>query len=369
MRYNLNEKWLALGTTVLLVGLILGSIGNAVIIENKQVSNMPADNGMSLNLNESYTNLTVFEVWDMLNDTSNGIQIPIDVRTDGEWKNEHIDTPLPEHPQHYRLDLLQNETWLQEFMTLYEGEEVILYCKSGYRSFVATNILVDNNFTGTIYNMPGGILGWKAAGLPTHGNQPPDAPMITGPTEGKAGVEYEYTFNATDPDGEDVYYYIDWGDDNYSGWFGPYFSGENVSVNHTWDEMGTYDINAKAKDIYDDEGNWSEPFTIVIVEPIIEIGKITGRFFKIKAKIKNIGNGTADNVSWNITLIGGSISKGRYSSGEIEIIPANGETTVRSESIFGFGKIVVKVTVEISGDASDTKWQDAFAILFFVLML
>ncbi len=174
MRYNLNEKWLALGTTVLLIGLIFGSIGNAVIIENKQVSNMPADNGMFSNLNNDYTNITVYEAWDMLNDTSNGIQIPVDVRTDGEWNTEHIDTPPPEDPIHYCLDLLQNETGLQEFMTLYEGEEVILYCKSGYRSFVATNILIDNNFTGTIYNMIGGILAWKAAGFPTKNESEPD---------------------------------------------------------------------------------------------------------------------------------------------------------------------------------------------------
>ncbi|UCF12213.1 MAG: rhodanese-like domain-containing protein [Thermoplasmatales archaeon] len=174
MRYNLNRKWLAFGTTVLLMGLIFGSTGNAVIIENKQRYNMATNNGISSNLNNDYTNITVYEAWDMLNDTSNGIQIPVDVRTDGEWNSEHIDTPPPEDPIHYCLDLLQNETGLQEFMTLFEGEEVVLYCKSGYRSFVATNILVDNNFTGTIYNMLGGILAWKAAGFPTKNESEPD---------------------------------------------------------------------------------------------------------------------------------------------------------------------------------------------------
>ena len=173
MQNNVYKKWLTLGIITLMIGFIFGSAVNAIRFENKQAFDMPTDNSTILNLNNNYTNITVYEAWDMLNDTSNGIQIPIDVRTDGEWNNEHIDTPPPEDPIHYCLDLLQNETGLQEFMALYEGEEVILYCKSGYRSFVATTILIDNNFTGTIYNMIGGILAWKAAGLPTEGEGVP----------------------------------------------------------------------------------------------------------------------------------------------------------------------------------------------------
>lgn len=174
MQNNMIKKWATLGITALIIGLIFGSAGNAVIIENQQAFDMPTNNGMPSNLDDGYTNITVYEAWDMLNDTSNGIQIPIDVRTDGEWNTEHIDTPPPEDPIHYCLDLLQNETGLQEFMALYEGEEVILYCGSGYRSFVATNILIDNNFTGTIYNMIGGILAWNAAGFPTKNENEPD---------------------------------------------------------------------------------------------------------------------------------------------------------------------------------------------------
>ncbi len=42
-------------------------------------------------------------------------------------------------------------------------------------------------------------------------NNPPDTPTIDGPTSGKVGVEYNYTFHALDPEYDDVYYYIDWG--------------------------------------------------------------------------------------------------------------------------------------------------------------
>ncbi|MBU1941896.1 MAG: FG-GAP repeat protein, partial [Candidatus Thermoplasmatota archaeon] len=43
-------------------------------------------------------------------------------------------------------------------------------------------------------------------------NQPPNTPTITGTTNGKAGVEYDYTFTTTDPDDDEVYYWITWGD-------------------------------------------------------------------------------------------------------------------------------------------------------------
>jgi len=89
-------------------------------------------------------------------------------------------------------------------------------------------------------------------------NDPPDPPTITGPLSGTAGEEYEYTFTATDPDGDDVFYYIDWGDDVFEEWIGPYTSGEEIDVTHIWDEQGTYEIKAKAKDIYGAESEWGE---------------------------------------------------------------------------------------------------------------
>ena len=84
-------------------------------------------------------------------------------------------------------------------------------------------------------------------------NQPPNAPSIDGETSGKAGKEYEYTFNAIDPDGDNIKYFIDWGDDN-TEWTDFHASGTDVKVKHTWSEKGTYNITAKAKDIHGAEG-------------------------------------------------------------------------------------------------------------------
>ena len=94
-------------------------------------------------------------------------------------------------------------------------------------------------------------------------NNPPNTPEINGSTNGKVGVQYTYDFLATDPDGDDVYYFIFWGDGNNSGWFGPFNSSIEISINYSWNEKGTYIINAKAKDVYGNESNWAT-FTVTI---------------------------------------------------------------------------------------------------------
>jgi outer membrane protein assembly factor BamB len=75
----------------------------------------------------------------------------------------------------------------------------------------------------------------------------PSAPIINGPTEGRKGREYSFTFKSLDPYDDDVYYYIEWGDGKKEEWMGPYSSGEKVTVNHTWKNEKTYTIRSRAK--------------------------------------------------------------------------------------------------------------------------
>jgi len=90
----------------------------------------------------------------------------------------------------------------------------------------------------------------------TKSSLPPSPPTITGPAKGKVGVATEYNFTTIDPDGDQVYYYIDWGDHTNSSWIGPYVSGDEIAQSHTWSKKGTYTIKAKAKDIYGNESDW-----------------------------------------------------------------------------------------------------------------
>lgn len=89
-------------------------------------------------------------------------------------------------------------------------------------------------------------------------NNAPLNPTIQGPSSGRIQREIEFTFVTTDPDGDDVYYCIDWGDDSEEVCLGPYKSGEEVKAKHTWVEEGAYAIRIKAKDINDLESDWVE---------------------------------------------------------------------------------------------------------------
>jgi len=222
-----------------------------------RVSNINGNTPQKSNACEIY-NITVYEAWDLLTNTSDGIQHPIDVRYDYEWYSGFVDTPYPENTHWYCLDLLKNETGLQIFLDTYAGEEVIMYCKGGYRSLVAS-YLICSNFTGKIYNMLGGITAWIAAGLPIRNNTPPATPDIDGPTKGTAGIEYDFEFSTVDDEGDTVFYWILWGDGCPAiEWIGPYESGEIVTLSHTFQNQGTYNVSAQAKDFYGNTSDWAE---------------------------------------------------------------------------------------------------------------
>ena len=88
-------------------------------------------------------------------------------------------------------------------------------------------------------------------------NRPPNDPTITGPRKGKAGVAYVFNFWTTDPENQNVSYFIDWGDNTSNGWSYYYKSGQSVHYSHTFDKWDFYAIRCKAKDPLGAESNWS----------------------------------------------------------------------------------------------------------------
>jgi outer membrane protein assembly factor BamB len=88
------------------------------------------------------------------------------------------------------------------------------------------------------------------------GNSKPSIPTINGILIGKIKQSYEYKIYSTDPENENISYYVDWGDGTNSGWTRPYPSGQEQILNHTWNKKGTYMIKAKARDIHDQESDW-----------------------------------------------------------------------------------------------------------------
>jgi hypothetical protein len=84
-------------------------------------------------------------------------------------------------------------------------------------------------------------------------NHPPSRPVIYYEHRIVRGVEFDYYFNATDPDGEDVRFHIDWGDATPES-TDFVKSGEVVTVGHTYFTQGIYSIYAYAEDIHNARG-------------------------------------------------------------------------------------------------------------------
>jgi predicted secreted protein len=95
-------------------------------------------------------------------------------------------------------------------------------------------------------------------------NQPPTVPLINGSDIGEVGEKVNFSFVSEDNEEDKIYYYVDWGDGTFDDWLGPFNSGEEAILSHAWEIEGTYNIISKAKDIYNEESDWSEPFIIRI---------------------------------------------------------------------------------------------------------
>ena len=86
-------------------------------------------------------------------------------------------------------------------------------------------------------------------------NNQPEIPIINGPTTGKPGVIYDYDFsNCIDPDGDNMTYYVEWGDGGVDEGFVE--SGGTFSLSHSWSTKGGYTIKTKLTDVYGAEGDW-----------------------------------------------------------------------------------------------------------------
>jgi hypothetical protein len=120
-------------------------------------------------------------------------------------------------------------------------------------------------------NMDGGHtktgVQWQPFGDPTlkiaSDSQPPLKPEPpVGPTTGSIREDQTYTAVTTDPEGNNIYYLFDWGDDTISPWLGPFDSGDECEASHSWNSRGNYEIKVKARDTNGKISEWSDPLPI-----------------------------------------------------------------------------------------------------------
>lgn len=199
-----------------------------------------------------------------------------------------------------------------------------------------------------------------AFAIPYITNEPPltpDAP--TGPDQGVTNVEYTFTASTTDPEGDPIEYWFEWGDGENSGWVSP------GSAKHAWTSAGAFEVTVKARDDNGGESDFSPAHIINIISgPLIEIKKVKGGLFRVTAQINNTGATTATDVQWTITIEGGAWT-GKETNGTIDSIPAGTGVQVKSKLVLGFGKIKVTVTAEVP-ESSDMETRNGAVYLIFV---
>ncbi len=123
------------------------------------------------------------------------------------------------------------------------------------------------------------------------GNQPPNTPTVSGPSSGKKGIMYTFTATTTDPDGDMIEYYFDWGDGTNSGWTAMVSSGTAVSANHSWSTKGTFTVKVKARDMSLAESafgslsikiptsySYDQPFLHFIIAKLVRLFPFFGKF-------------------------------------------------------------------------------------------
>jgi len=107
------------------------------------------------------------------------------------------------------------------------------------------------------------------------GNNAPLAPSISGTQNGNVGDSYDYTFSAVDPDGDQVYIYVEFHQGD-AQWYGPFASGEALTLSHSWESKGTYTVRAQSKDSTGALSDWSTlpvtmPYSFIWHHPILRM--------------------------------------------------------------------------------------------------
>lgn len=249
-----------------------------------------------------------------------------------------------------------------------------------------TQTLTGNSFvvpllTGTTAQLAGGcfyatdcipglaVLGGCVQGTPNDrmfvmelaiSNLPPDTPGApSGPDQGVTGTDYTFTATTTDPEGDPIEYWFDWGDGENSGWV------SKASATHAWASPGTFDVTVKARDaVHLGESGFSPAHEIEILGgAVLDIKLVKGGIGKIKVTIENIGGVAATGAEWTISLVGGAFI-GKESAGIVDV-PAGGTAEFSSKFIMGLGKTAITVTATCP-DSSDTATRSGTILFFYV---
>jgi len=189
------------------------------------------------------------------------------------------------------------------------------------------------------------------------------APLVAdadGPYEGEVGEDIQFTGGAT---GGVPPYTYEWD-------FGNGDTSVEQNPVYAYAERGIYDVTLTVTDSAKDQA--TDDTTATIIGPEFEIGTITGGK-GVAVAIKNVGDGNATNVKWDITIDGGFIIIPRTDSGELGTLAPDQSANVTFGPMgIGLGIITAmpKITVTVTCDEGPSAEESAEAriILFFVII-
>ena len=84
-------------------------------------------------------------------------------------------------------------------------------------------------------------------------NRPPTKPKCNGLNIVYKNKMYTYKIQSTDPELNCITYKIYWGDNRQAEFFGPFSSGEEISINHSYSQNGFYVMKISALDGFGEE--------------------------------------------------------------------------------------------------------------------
>lgn len=137
----------------------------------------------------------------------------------------------------------------------------------------------------------------------------------------------------------------------------------------TYTTPGNYTVSLTVSDGQCTDTETKTHFITVLPPPeiMVAIGNITGGILKIRAEIFNTGKTNLTKLPYNITVSGGIVLLGKMKAANILSLPVNSKYVITDKPVFGFGKIIITVTVVLPGGEVVTKTVVGFLLGFFIL--
>ncbi len=172
------------------------------------------------------------------------------------------------------------------------------------------------------------------------------SPMVPqlpqGPFICQLGSIEQFSTQAVDETNQ-LWYQWDYGDGSVSPWIGPFQSGEQVTVEYSWNTVGSYQLRVKMRNGFGLMSKWSDPLQVTVAGPHLEIESIQGGIGVVRVTIENSGNTAAYQVQCNIEVE--TLFRSKQKEQIIEVIPAQQNMVVNSMFMFGFARMTVEVSL------------------------